>query len=284
MSQNKNGPPAPIPTQTPHERGDLIYALDDGRAPIVKGKVGGQPEPEVWVSGKTGQRLKHRTKLFTPIELGEIALDMFPPAEDGEERYLPAVLDEIIEDPEKKDDLYLRMSERAQDKYQTEPKSDLDLGLQTVAELVGNQEDYGSNTWVIENMIEGVRSGRFPPKADNFLVLAREKKDLQVVPPKRAEQVRRKIAEVNREAVDILYDKYGVDYEESFAYEKKTGKSTQRKILYPTVSGEFYFEETQFFDRDDEARTDPTSIRVNIIAGKPAEAEELAEKGFLATT
>lgn len=227
-------------------------------------------------NGYTSER-HHPSEIFSLVEAAAIAEELLAPPEDGHERLLRVALTEVATDPVTSAELRIRLESEALYKRLNTPRTDEELGAVSKDKLVGSPKQYGSNSWRLNEMIEGIQSGNYSTGASNELVLASvDKKDIDLLPTAEASRIRNLIDEVNRDALNQLYDDYYVDFSKARVWEKTHGEYYKRLSIYPSVSGLYSFVETHIH-RSDEIPLSNSPIEVSILVGSPTDP---AKQGF----
>jgi hypothetical protein len=205
----------------------------DGASILIKGDVD---------KGYSRTSREHKTSVFTAEDVAVAADDLLPAPAEGKERLLSDAIETILSDPEKHEELAKRLGEMSISRGFGYSPSMEDLGFKTVDELVGSKDNYGSNMWKVEDIITMSKQYR---EVTNTLAFAHgEKVEFERLTKEEAAAAQASLDDINRKALDTIYDHYAVSYENATVYESSTpGGKTLRVTVYPSVSAPIYFVE-----------------------------------------
>jgi hypothetical protein len=277
-------PTSPLPIVN---EGEDVYAyLPDRGSKIQRGVVTGSNGPFASVQvRRQGERSVdylsvHRSNLFTPGQVACEALDLMPDYPDGGEVHVDTAVNAVINHPFFADGLTRNLELKAMERYTTPARTPEELGVRSVGELLGNAESRSGNRWKLSDMIQGINDGRYGAGSYNYLDLARPTQDIEVMPEEEASNIRGQIDQVNRQALDVIYDEFGADFEEASVFELTLNEinKIKRCIVIPSKNGDFSFVQTSYVPQDKHGEsTQQTIDNVMIITGQP---DFSREKGY----
>ena len=226
---------------------DEVLFQDKRELSITKGTVTRFEGPRIFVTEETSdgyisRRVNHRTNVFTVEDVAHAADDLLPGPVDGSERLLLNAVEAVVEDEDKKQELIVRLGVMAMNRRLDHNPTREDLGFKPTEKLVGSVDEHSSNIWKVEDLIE---MSAHHGEVSNTLTLARPEKDeFARLSPKEASDAREELDNINRTALNAIYDHYAVSYENAAAYESSIpGGKTLRVTIYPSVSAPVYFVE-----------------------------------------
>lgn len=184
--------------------------------------------------------LEHKSNVFTSHEVAVVADDLLPSPAEGEELLLSTALEQLDDDPEKRHELVLRLAGAALGKRMNTERDMSDYGMFTVDSMVGAPNEPGSNMWKVEDLLEMTKSY---PEAENTLILSRpEAEELAHVSASEALEIKDKILEANRDALNKIYEYYDVSFDNAAMYESRMpGGKVLRTAVYPSATESLYF-------------------------------------------
>ncbi len=277
---NPNNPETSTAQPSPKE-GDIVYSRLHDENTIVKGEIVRLTGPDALLKTGNATRRIHQSNLFPTDEMIDMSEDLLFGRPAGEEVPISTALQEVIADPVTQEELGIRMGARAIERYMTQPRTDEQLGVTTVEDLLGDVEKIGSNYWKVAEFISGIRTGQYGEGSSNEIHIAIPSPDIETLPANEAAEVREKIADVNRRVLDQLYQDYGVDLDNAQSVELRVPKGIIRKFAAHSKLEDFSFVATSFEPRDDsDAIEHPELRRVQIVVGTPSFP---IENGYLPT-
>lgn len=242
----------------------------DGSTVVVRRNLGGESALVLDVV--------HNSNVFTAEQVASIADDHLPAIEPGQETTLQHAVDKIVDDSNHGPEIAARLAAAALANFATKQRTPEELGLRSVDELIGDEETRGSNAWKIQELISGYKNRMYPEGSANALTLSRPTEDISVLPENEAAEMKRRIAESNTAALNVLYDYFGVDFSRSYVYESAGRKNAViQKTVYPAPQNGISFVETSIFAESTVNPDNKTSFDVSVVVGTPTFS---VENGF----
>lgn len=269
-------------TNNPHE----LYYLDKDMR-IRSGQLHSYDGPDAFVVNT--RRTEHgissdlrrlpRDDVFTTADIGQLALDLMP-LEPGGTRSFNNLLKRVLSDPEKTEDLSMRLLSTSFERRLITNRPDSHYGFLPPEEIIGDPEVAGSNLWKVRELVSGMENGKYPKGTANELRLAfTRESELAMLPPEEAESIKDKINTANTRALRIIFDLQGVDYDNSFVWERYLPEGVREtRTVYPFHDGACSFVESTYFSVDTREPMGGAPGNVTVMIGIP---DFSAENEFL---
>lgn len=218
--------------------------------------------------GATISTSKHGSEIFTPLDVASIAADLMPTGDHSEEKLLDKAVEDYLESDKKDHELTARLIGAAVAEFATKTRTPEDLGIVQVESIIGDEALSGSNLWRIRELITGYLDGIYDNRASNNIDLASPTEDITLLPDSQAAAVKEQIDALNRQALDAIYEYFGVDFAEAKVYEstRSSSNTQEQKTVYPAPSNGISFLETAFIPEGTDLKA---KVLVEVVVGHP---------------
>jgi hypothetical protein len=230
-----------------------VYVINDrvDEPPVVKAEISDISSLHTFVTRKYRTKFGHGSTTtrvnatFSPAETGELASDLLPSG-DGEsaEMLFDPAMNEVLSDPDKSRELYLRMGTEALVKEMSGVQQ-FEGKLRTPDQVLRDSD------FAITDLYRGVSTGEYRSGTRSNVVLDQISADFSLPDTPETRMFLEKVQSNGREALDLIYEKWGVDYAKAYLLERRAVDGVPgvtRIAVYPTKDGVIHFKEVTFIE------------------------------------